>query len=50
MDIERVMWLRCYGIPTQDWNHEVFLSLIGGMGEYLCVDDNTRECIKLDVA
>lgn len=28
----------------------VFLSLLGGMGEYLCEDDNTKACTKMDVA
>lgn len=48
--VESVTWLRFYGIPVEDWNHEFFLSLIGGIGAYLCAYDNTRACTKMHVA
>lgn len=49
-EFEIVTWIKCDGIPFLDWNPEFFLYLVGGMGEYLCANDNTIAYTKIDVA
>lgn len=32
------------------WNPTFFEALVVPIGEYLCADDNTRVCVKMEVA
>lgn len=41
LDNERVVWVRCHGIPVHAWNNEFFSSLARKFGVFLGVDENT---------
>lgn len=49
-DAERIVWLRCHGIPVHAWNEEFFASLARKYGVLVGVDDATRRMSSLDVA
>lgn len=50
IDNERLVWLRCYGIPAHAWTVEFFSYLVSGIGEFVCVDDNTLNKNSMDIA
>lgn len=50
MDNEKVVWVRCHGIPIHAWNTDFFESLAHKFGVFLGVDENTRRKTSLDVA
>lgn len=50
IDNERVVWLRCFGVPVHAWNDNFFSYLVSGIGSFVCVDDITARKECLDVA
>lgn len=50
IDNERLVWVRCYGVPVHAWSVEFFSFLISGIGEFICVYDNTLRKKSMDVA
>lgn len=50
IDNERVVWLRCYGVPAHAWSVDFFSFLVTGMGDFICVDENTLQKKSMDVA
>lgn len=50
IDNERLVWVRCFGIPVHAWTEEFFTLLVAGIGEFTCVDDSTSNRERLDMA
>ncbi|KAI5416291.1 hypothetical protein KIW84_041368 [Lathyrus oleraceus] len=50
VDLERVMWLRCCGLPCHARNQRFFELVIAMLGVYICSGDNTSTKEKMDVA
>jgi hypothetical protein len=50
IDIERVVWLRIYGIPSHAWNDLFFDQLTKPWGVYMNADDGTMKRTTMDVA
>lgn len=50
IDNERVVWIRCHGIPLHAWNNDFFSELALNFGTFLGVDENTKKKNTLDVA
>lgn len=50
IDNERCAWIRCHGVPYHAWSEEFFSFLVSAFGEFVCLDDNTKNKTALDVA
>lgn len=50
IDNERIVWIRCFGVPAHAWSNEFFSFLVAGIGEFICVDDSTLKKKTMDVA
>lgn len=50
VDNERLVWVRCHGIPVHAWNNEFFSAIARKFGTFLGVDENTRKNESLDLA
>ncbi|CAI8613624.1 unnamed protein product [Vicia faba] len=50
VDNERVTWLWCYGIPCHLWCSKLFQFLTSPAGTFICMDEDTKNHNKLDVA
>lgn len=50
LENERLVWVRCHGIPIHAWNNEFFAALARKFGTFLGVDENTRKKKSMDVA
>ncbi|PNX87622.1 hypothetical protein L195_g043715, partial [Trifolium pratense] len=50
IDLERLVWLRVYGIPAHAWNDEFFQLISKPWGHYINADDGTNKKISMDVA
>lgn len=50
IDSERIAWIRCYGVPYHAWTEEFFSFLVSAFGEFICLDDNTKNKGSMDVA
>lgn len=50
IDNERLVWLKCYGIPAHAWNKEFFSFLFSGIGSFICADESTEKKECMDVA
>lgn len=49
-DNERVVWVRCHGVPIHAWNEEFFACLARKFGDFLGVDEATRKKTSMDIA
>jgi hypothetical protein len=50
VDMERVIWLRVFGVPSHAWNDLFFAQLVKPWGVFLNSDDGTSKKITMDVA
>jgi hypothetical protein len=50
VDLERIVWLRIYGIPVHAWNDEFFNQLTKPWGTFMHSDEVTRKKATMDVA
>lgn len=50
VDLERVTWLRCYGIPCHAWVFSFFEFLASTVGTYICSEEDTiqMKCMYVD--
>ncbi|XP_020207011.1 uncharacterized protein LOC109792041 [Cajanus cajan] len=46
----RVTWVKCIGIPIQQWGVSCFSQVIGVRGNMIHIDKDTKKCNKLDQA
>ncbi|OIV92346.1 hypothetical protein TanjilG_10556, partial [Lupinus angustifolius] len=46
---ERLMWVKCFGVPIQAWSEEFFRLIAAPLGTFVMLDDATREMNRLDV-
>lgn len=49
-DNERVVWLRCHGVPIHVWNEDFFAALARKFGDFLGTDEPTSKKDSMDVA
>ncbi|CAL5199593.1 unnamed protein product [Lathyrus oleraceus] len=49
VDIERVTWVRCYGVPCHAWSPSFFELIMATLGKYMCSYDNTKNHTNMDV-
>jgi hypothetical protein len=47
---QRVVWLRCYGVPLHAWGKDLFRALAFKFGRFVAMDDTTRNFKRCDVA
>ncbi|GAU24569.1 hypothetical protein TSUD_149100 [Trifolium subterraneum] len=50
VDLERLVWLRVYGIPAHAWNESFFTMISKSWGSFINADDVTTKKLSLDVA
>lgn len=50
VDNERLTCMRCYGLPCHTWNLKFYEFISGLVGTYVCLDDETRDNSRMDVA
>ncbi|XP_058741851.1 uncharacterized protein LOC131614255 [Vicia villosa] len=50
VNLERVLWIRIYGVPCRAWNLDLFVSLANTFGSFICLDENTANKTCLDIA
>ncbi|MCH85835.1 hypothetical protein A2U01_0006687, partial [Trifolium medium] len=50
VDVERLVWLRIYGIPAHAWNDVFFSQVTRPWGNFLNADDATSKKLTMDVA
>lgn len=50
IDNERLVWVRCYGVPAHAWSIKFFSFIVSTIGEFVDVDDNTRNRESMDMA
>ncbi|XP_058765713.1 uncharacterized protein LOC131639233 [Vicia villosa] len=50
VDMERVMWIRIYGVPCHAWCSEFFESVANKLGSFVCLDENTMTGNSMDIA
>lgn len=50
VDNERLIWMRCYGIPCHAWSHGFFEFLTCLVGVYIYSDNETRSQERMYVA
>ncbi|KAK2369434.1 hypothetical protein QL285_082569 [Trifolium repens] len=50
IDLERIVWLRIFGVPAHAWNDAFFIQVARPWGTFLNVDDVTNKKITMDVA
>jgi hypothetical protein len=50
VDLERIIWLRIFGIPVHAWNDDFFAQLTKPWGSFMHADNTTSKKITLDVA
>jgi hypothetical protein len=50
IDLERIVWLRIFGIPAHAWNDEFFARISKPWGSFLNTDDVTNKKLTMDVA
>ncbi|GAU46303.1 hypothetical protein TSUD_283280 [Trifolium subterraneum] len=50
IDIERIIWLRVYGIPVHAWNDNFFTKMVKPWGCFINSDDGTMKKTTMDVA
>lgn len=46
---ERLMWVKCFGVPIQAWSEEFFRLIAAPLGTFVMLVDATREMNRLDV-
>ncbi|XP_029125646.1 uncharacterized protein LOC114915299 [Cajanus cajan] len=46
----RMVWVRCYGVPLQTWGVEVFSKIVSIHGSFIKLDDDTSNFHRLDYA
>ncbi|GKV25884.1 hypothetical protein SLEP1_g35265 [Rubroshorea leprosula] len=47
---ERLVWLKCFGVPLHVWGSEFFSSIASEWGKFISLYDNTRLKKRFDVA
>ncbi|XP_058733329.1 uncharacterized protein LOC131604933 [Vicia villosa] len=50
IDKERILWIRVHGTPCHAWCSEFFQNVANGLGEFVCVDENTSSGDNMDIA
>lgn len=50
VDLERVTWIKCFGVPCHAWTTIFFEEISKTVGHYICSDDSTSRLDFLDVA
>jgi hypothetical protein len=50
VDLERIVWLRIFGIPVHAWNDEFFAQITKPWGTFMHADDVTSKKLSMDVA
>lgn len=50
VDEERLVWVRCYGVPSHVWDSDFFSFLTKDIGVFVNSDDNTMKRKTMDVA
>ncbi|XP_028215124.1 uncharacterized protein LOC114397228 [Glycine soja] len=50
VDEERLVWVRCYGVPSHVWDSDFFSFLTKDIGVFVHSDDNTMKRKTMDVA
>jgi hypothetical protein len=50
VDVDRVAWLRIFGIPIHVWNDEFFIQVSKPWGTFMNANDVTNKKLTMDVA
>ncbi|XP_058755922.1 uncharacterized protein LOC131629137 [Vicia villosa] len=50
VDLERMAWIKCLGIPCHAWCNGFFETLASSLGTFIHCDDNTFTKLSMDVA
>lgn len=46
----RYVLVRCFGVPFHVWSADFFISIAMSFGRFVCLDKNTANMVRLDVA